>query len=229
MARVMTAPLALAKVKAFPTLSPVAQLLYCNTAVSMLHSVLSSLLSISTLLTSHSLHSDYINSVTRSEFLTTALSTGYFVYDLWDYVLNRLYIKSSDVVLHHVVVLICYISALTKTVGVPLLSLALVCELHSVLMHARKLLTMSNFSVRQSRFLRWVWLAQWIFFVIARLPLHAVVAVLTYHARSLFAYQLHWAMAFGGIMLINLLNTQLFHNVRKAYQNDYAVSKACNQ
>ena len=56
-------------------------------------------------------------------------------------------------------------------------------------------------------------------------------------------------------MLINLLNTQvcvvlemiimwylklimthylwmlmqLFHNVRKAYQNDYAVSKACNQ
>lgn len=103
--------------------------------------------------------------------------------------LNGLYVKSPGIILHHVVVLICYISALVKTVGVPLLSLALVCELHSVFMHARKLLTMSNYSVRQSALLRWVWRTQWGSFVVARFAPHIVVAVLTYQGKNLFAHQ----------------------------------------
>ncbi|KAF1794467.1 Fis1, C-terminal tetratricopeptide repeat [Phytophthora cactorum] len=156
-----TTPTDAAKVKSFPTLSTFSQLLFSNTLVSMLHSALSSLLAISALLTSHSLNGDYVNTVTSGEFLATSVSTGYFAYDLWDYVLNGLYVKSPGIILHHVVVLICYISALTKTAGVPLLSLALACELQSVLMHARKLLTMSNYSVQQSPLLRWVWRAQW--------------------------------------------------------------------
>jgi hypothetical protein len=202
-----------------------------------------------------------------------AACAGYFAYDLWDYVLNGLYIKSPGIILHHVVVLICYISALTKTVGVPLLSLALVCELHSVFMHARKLLTMSNYSVRRSPLLRWVWRAQWLSFAVARFLPHVVVAVLTYQARDLFAQQvrtpigamrvqrsnaiisydvilqLHFTMAFGGILFINLLNAQvrvqpsskqpkfkhqythylvlqLFLDVRKACRKDYAPPKA---
>ncbi|KAG3101906.1 hypothetical protein PI124_g16378 [Phytophthora idaei] len=158
--RVVVVPRAAAKVKSFPTLSTFSQLLFSNTLVSMLHSALSSLLAISALLTSHSLNGDYVNTVTSGEFLATSVSTGYFAYDLWDYVLKGLYVKSPDIILHHVVVLICYISALTKTAGVPLLSLALACELQSVLMHARKLLTMSNYSVQQSPLLRWVWRAQ---------------------------------------------------------------------
>lgn len=103
--------------------------------------------------------------------------------------LNGLYVKSPGIVLHHVVVLICYISALSKTVGVPLLSLALVCELHSVFMHARKLLTMSNFTVRHSALLRWVWSAQWGSFVVARFAPHIAAAVLTYQAKDLFVQQ----------------------------------------
>ena len=114
---------------------------------------------------------------------------GYFAYDLWDYVLNRLYIKSPCIILHHVVVLICYISALTRTVGVPLLSFALVCELHSVFMHTRKLLTMSNYSVRQSSFLQWVWWGQWATFALARFVPHVIVTVMTYQARNLFKQQ----------------------------------------
>ncbi|KAG7384246.1 TLC domain-containing protein 1 [Phytophthora pseudosyringae] len=253
--RVVLVPLASTKVKAFPALSTFGQLLFSNTAVSMLHSALSSLLAISALLTAHSLNSDFVNTVERGEFLATAVSTGYFAYDLWDYVLNGLYVKSPGIILHHVVVLICYISALTKTVGVPLLSLALVCELHSVFMHARKLLTMSNYSVRQSPLLRWVWRAQWVSFAVARILPHMIVAVLTYQARDLFAQQPHFAMAFGGIIFINLLNaqvcttsirlslvdmnpcwcspccilsnrTQLFVDVRRACRKDYAPPKA---
>lgn len=191
----------------------------------MLHSALSSLLAISALLSSHSLHDDYVNTVTWGEFLATSVSTGYFAYDLWDYVLNRLYVKSPGIIVHHVVVLICYISALTKTVGVSLLSLALACELQSVFMHARKLLVMSNYSVWQSTLLQWVWRAQWTSFGVARLLPHVAVATLTYRARELFAQQSHFAMAFGGILFINLLNAQLFLDVRKACRKDYTSPK----
>ncbi|KAK1948449.1 TLC domain-containing protein 2 [Phytophthora citrophthora] len=224
--RVVVVPLVSAKVKAFPTMSTFGQLLFSNTAVSMLHSALSSLLAISALITSHSLNGDYVNTVTRGEFLATAVSTGYFAYDLWDYMLNGLYVKSPGIIVHHVVVLICYISALTKTVGVPLLSLALMCELHSVFMHARKLLVMSNFSVQQSSLLRWIWRAQWMSFAVARFLPHMIVAVLTFKARENFVQELHFGMAFGGIIFINLLNAQLIFDVRKAYQKDYASSKA---
>ncbi|KAL4152379.1 hypothetical protein PRNP1_009310 [Phytophthora ramorum] len=223
--RVVAVPLASAKVKAFPMLSRFGQLLFSNTIVSMLHSALSSLLAISALLSTHSLHDDYVNTVTRGEFLATAVSTGYFAYDLWDYVLNGLYVKSPGIILHHVVVLVCYISALTKTVGVPLLSLALVCELHSVFMHARKMLTMSSYSARQSRLLQWIWRAQWGSFIVARFAPHLIVAVLTYQARDIFAQQLHFAMAFGGIIFINLLNVHLFLDVRKACSKDFALPK----
>ncbi|ETK80155.1 hypothetical protein L915_14096 [Phytophthora nicotianae] len=224
--RVVVVPLASAKVKAFPTLSTFGQLLFSNTLVSMLHSALSSLLAISALLTSHSLNGDYVSTVTRGEFLATSVSTGYFAYDLWDYVLNGLYVKSLGIVVHHVVVLICYISALTKTVGVSLLSLALVCELQSVFMHARKLLVMSNFSVRLSPLLQWVWRAQWVSFTVARFIPHVAVAVLTYQAKHLFVQQIHFAMAFGGIIFINLLNVQLLFDVRKACRKDSAPPKA---
>ncbi|CAH0513980.1 unnamed protein product [Peronospora belbahrii] len=221
--RVVIVPLALSKVKSFPALSTFSQLLCSNTAVSILHSALSSALAIFALLTSHSLHGDYVNTVTRSEFVATSVSTGYFAYDLWDYVVNGLYIKSPGIVLHHVVVLSCYISALTRKVGVPLLSLALVCELHSVFMHTRKLLTMSNYSVRQSSLLRWVWRAQWTSFALVRFLPHVIVAVLTYQARRLFEHQLYFVMAFSGIIFINVLNAQLLLHVCNAYQKDYST------
>ncbi|KAE8883246.1 hypothetical protein PF005_g13626 [Phytophthora fragariae] len=201
-ARMEIVPRASAKVKAFPALSPFSQLLFSNTAVSLLHSAVSSLLAISALFTSHSLDGDFVNTVTRGEFLATAVSTGYFAYDLFDYMLNGLYVKSPGIILHHVVVLICYISALVKTVGVPLLSLAL------------------------SALLRWVWRTQWGSFVVARFAPHIVVAVLTYQGKNLFAHQLHFLMAFSGIIFINLLNIHLFFDVRKAYRKDCALPKA---
>ncbi|KAL4096208.1 hypothetical protein PRIC1_009570 [Phytophthora ramorum] len=179
--RVVAVPLASAKVKAFPMLSRFGQLLFSNTIVSMLHSALSSLLAISALLSAHSLHDDYVNTVTSGEFLATAVSTGYFAYDLWDYVLNGLYVKSPGIILHHVVVLVCYISALTKT---------------------------------------------WGSFIVARFAPHLIVAVLTYQARDIFAQQLHFDMAFGGIIFINLLNVHLFLDVRKACSKDFALPKA---
>lgn len=103
--------------------------------------------------------------------------------------LNRLYVKSPGIVLHHVVILICYIAALVKTVGVPLLSFALVCELHSAFMHLRKLMSMSGYSLQLSPAYRLVWRLQWIAFAVARAIPHPMVLILTYQGRQLFVQQ----------------------------------------
>ncbi|KAF1335474.1 Membrane protein, partial [Globisporangium splendens] len=149
----------------------------------------------------------------------------YFAYDLWDYVLHRLYIKSPGIVVHHVVILICYISALTKTVGVPLLSLALICELHSAFMHLRKLMSMSNYSVSASATYKWVWHLQWATFLLARTVPHAGVTWLVYQARGDFAQPTHFWMAFVGMLFINALNIQLLRGVYGAFRKDFGYSK----
>lgn len=185
--RVALVPLLGRRVKAYSTFSAGSQLLWSNTCVSMLHSTLSSLLALFALACDHSVGGDYVNRASYAEFVTTAISTGYFAYDLWDYVLNRLYVKAPGIVVHHVVILICYISALAKTVGVPLLSLALICELHSAFMHLRKLMSMSNYSVAASATYKSVWLLQWAMFVLARVVPHAAVTWLTWDAREVFS------------------------------------------
>lgn len=183
-------PLVAVRVKAFAAFDRQKQALWSNTAVSLLHSTASSLLACAALALGHSLGGDYVNGASRLEFLTTAVSTGYFAYDLWDYVLHRLYVKAPGIVWHHVVILICYISALVKTVGVPLLSLALLCELHSAFMHLRKLLSMSGVtSTAQSPTLSLVWAAQWVAFAAARTVPHVKVLMLTYSGRELFTHK----------------------------------------
>lgn len=185
--RVALVPLLGRRVKSYATFSAGSQLLWSNTVVSMLHSTLSSLLALGALACDHSVGGgDYVNRASYAEFVTTAISTGYFAYDLWDFVLNRLYVKAPGIVVHHVVILICYISALTKTVGVPLLSLALICELHSACMHLRKLMAMSNYSVAASRVYKGVWHLQWATFLLARVVPHAAVTWLTWDARDAF-------------------------------------------
>jgi hypothetical protein len=134
--------------------------------------------------------------------------------------LNRLYIKAPGIVAHHVVILICYISALTKTVGVPLLSLALMCELHSAFMHLRKLMSMSGYTLATSPAYRLVWTLQWVAFLITRLVPHVAVTVFTYQGMALFSQTAYFAMAFGGMLFINALNIQLFFQVHGAYRKD---------
>ncbi|GLD91485.1 hypothetical protein PINS_up000018 [Pythium insidiosum] len=223
--RVAVVPLASSRVKSYGVMSTNNQRLWSNTFASMIHSVVSSVLAFAAIALEHSFDGDYVNRATSLEFLATAVSTGYFAYDTWDYVLNRLYIKSPGIVAHHVVILICYISALTKTVGVPLLSLALACELHSAFMHLRKLMAMSGFTIPLSRFLGVVWVLQWVSFFVARIVPHLAVTYLTYQGRSLFANQGFFGMALGGIVFIDALNAQLFVQVLGAFRKDRGCPK----
>lgn len=224
--RVLHIPLVAARVQGYQKLSGSDQLLWANTFTSMIHSTISAIMVLYTLYASNSLSGDYVTRTTYAEFLTISISTGYFAYDLWDYVLNRLYVKSLGIVVHHVVILICYICALVKTVGVPLLPIALICEMHSAFMHLRKLMSMSHYSLHSSIIYRLTWAAQWITFVLARVLPHMAVLKLVYEQRNGFGNQLFYGMAFGGMIFINILNIQLYRGVASAYRKDSRRSAA---
>ncbi|KAL0585706.1 hypothetical protein ABG067_004630 [Albugo candida] len=119
-----------------------------------------------------------------------SIYVGYFIYDLGDYCLQGLYVKSPEIIIHHVVVLFCYIAALIKGVGIPLLSLALICELHSASMHVRKLMSLFAFTLSSSYY-RVVWRVQWITFVTTRLLPHLLITAMVYLNKDRFEQQLY--------------------------------------
>lgn len=68
-------------------------------------------------------------------FFTVAFSTGYFMYDLWDYLQSGLFIKSPAIIMHHVVVTACFYLGLVQDLGVLYLVLTLLCEANSIFLH----------------------------------------------------------------------------------------------
>ena len=207
--RVIFVPFAASKVKSYSGFSSTEKALWCNTATSLLHSTVSSCFVILVILFDQTTQGDIVTKSSNLEFLTLCVSTGYFAYDLWDYVVSQLYLKSYGVVVHHVVILICYISALFKNVGIPFLAITLICELNSLFMHLRKLLSMSKHSIRQSQLYRGVWYAQWITFVTARLLPHIVTTVWVWKTRHFFPRELFFYMAFIGMVFIDVLNAHV--------------------
>lgn len=74
--RVVVVPVVAGQIKAFSTFGTAKQRLWCNTAVSMLHSIVSSLLACSALAVGHSLGGDFVSQSSSLEFASTAISTG---------------------------------------------------------------------------------------------------------------------------------------------------------
>lgn len=131
-------------------------------------------------------------------------------------------------------VLFCYIAALIKGVGIPLLSLALICELHSASMHVRKLMSLFAFTLSSSYY-RVVWRVQWITFVTTRLLPHLLITAMVYLNKDRFEQQVHlflkssalltlaeqshfWT-AFIGMLVIDTQNVQV---------GDYVTSRSHN-
>nr|CCA20312.1 conserved hypothetical protein [Albugo laibachii Nc14]CCA25851.1 conserved hypothetical protein [Albugo laibachii Nc14] len=207
------------RIPAYAQLSKIHQKLWINTFVSMLHSILSSSLVIASISSGNNSIKDLVNQATSMELATICISTGYFIYDLVDFLLQGLYLKSPEVILHHVVVLFCYIAALIKGVGIPLLSLALICELHSAFMHVRKLMSLFTFTLSSSYY-RKIWRVQWITFGIARFLPHLLITAVVYLERYRFNEQSHFWTAFIGMLIIDTQNLQLFRGLLVSYSRE---------
>ncbi|RHY27127.1 hypothetical protein DYB32_007027 [Aphanomyces invadans] len=122
---------------------------------------------------------DWVHSCSPLAVICLSLSTGYFIYDFYDMVVGNLYVRAHGILVHHIMVTLCYVLALHYKVAVPYLVVMLLLEINSVWLHARKLLSMVGFTLR-NRVYAMSWHALWLTFYTTRVLLPLAVHVGVY-------------------------------------------------
>ncbi|KAF0693673.1 Aste57867_15376 [Aphanomyces stellatus] len=200
--------------------TPEKKYLWCNTAVSLLHSALSSSASLAVLCLDMSPHPNWIHACSPLAILCLSLSTGYFIYDFYDLVVFRLYLKAPVILFHHVMVAILYLAAIYCCVSVPYLVVLLLVEVSSIFLHLRKLLSLAGFTLRNSRLYARSWQALWFTFAVTRVAVPLAVHMGVYRDRALFPETYQFAMAFLGTALLHVLNVFVLQGCWKAYRKE---------
>ncbi|XP_068662625.1 uncharacterized protein [Aristolochia californica] len=135
-------------------------LLFVNTSVSLLHSTITSV-SVVLVLVNQWMRSGLTNMFDHSQLFSgnwpgayTALcfSCGYFAYDQLDMIHYHLYSGwIPSILAHHLILLVCFTLALYRNVTVNYLVLTLVCEMHSIFLHVRKVRRMAGVCDAESK------------------------------------------------------------------------------
>lgn len=73
-------------------------------------------------------------------YLLVAFSEGYFIYDFVDYVYNKRLVSNYEVILHHIIVIWSFWYSVHYRVNVGYTVIALMTEVNSIFLHARKLM-----------------------------------------------------------------------------------------
>lgn len=166
-------------------------------------------------------------SASRSTFIILATSTGYFVYDLIDMLRSGMHKTAPHLIFHHVALLVPFMIALFLDRFIPYLVVTLVCEVNSVFLHGRKLLSMAGALQTASPFIvRLMYWQSWGFLVLTmilnRLGVHAVVLVQTIDDFIMGRFPETWLgiLAISGMFAFNALNVQLVFSTVRALSND---------
>ncbi|KAL2642048.1 hypothetical protein R1flu_009635 [Riccia fluitans] len=151
-----------------------------------------------------------------------AVSCGYFAYDQWDMIRRRLYKPESPSLLtHHLVLLTCFAVALFKNSCINYLILTLVCELHSIFLHVRKVSVLAGASRAWCTMLRIEWELNWITFFFARWALHIMITLKLVQDREKFEKgTVEFPLGFLGMLGLNVLNFILGQGLWKAFKRE---------
>ncbi|OMO86935.1 hypothetical protein COLO4_20860 [Corchorus olitorius] len=148
-------------------------------------------------------------------------SCGYFAYDQWDMLCYHLYSGFiPGILMHHLILLICFTLALYRHVTINYLILTLICELHSIFLHVRKLRRMAGIRDAKSRIVKVEWVLNWTMFVFARLVSHILITVKLIIDASKFEKGIQWPLAMFGMAGMNLLNAFLGIDLFNAFRRE---------
>lgn len=204
--------------------------LFVNTCVSLLHSSTTSTSVLFILFNQWKInvdqmfeHSQLVEHTWPWAFTALCFSCGYFAYDQLDMLIHRLYSGwIPSILLHHLILLICFTLALYRNITINYLILTLICELHSVFLHLRKVRRMAGFRDCNGRiFVRLEWVLNWTTFVVARVVSHLLITVKLIRDASKFDKGgVELPLALFGMAGMNLLNTFLGIDLFKAYRRE---------
>ncbi|KAL6984378.1 alanine--tRNA ligase [Sarracenia purpurea var. burkii] len=166
-------------------------------------------------------HSQLFGGTWPWAYKTLCFSCGYFAYDQWDMLHYRLYDGwIPSILLHHLVLLVCFTLALYRNVTINYLILTLICELHSIFLHGRKVRRMAGVRDAKSKIVKAEWVLNWLTFVLARITSHVLITVKLIKDAPKFGKGVELPLALVGMAGMNLLNTFLGIDLFKAYRRE---------
>ncbi|XWS21627.1 hypothetical protein CRYUN_Cryun30bG0071000 [Craigia yunnanensis] len=203
--------------------------LFVNTSVSLLHSAITSASVVSILVNQWFRtgfnrmfeHTQLVEGTWPWAYQAMCFSCGYFAYDQWDMLHYRLYTGSiPSILMHHLILLICFTRALYRHITINYLILTLICELHSIFLHVRKVRRLAGVRDAKSRVVKIEWILNWIMFVFARLVSHILITIKLIKDASKFEKGVEWPLALFGMAGMNLLNAFLGINLFNAFKKE---------
>ncbi|KAK0152553.1 TLC domain-containing protein 2 [Merluccius polli] len=115
-----------------------------NIATSLVHSSVSGSWAVLCFWRHPQMADDLISTHTLFSHSLVVVSTGYFIYDAMDLLLNQSFKRSWEVLLHHSVVISCFSLAVSSRLYVGFAVLSLLVEINTVFLHSRQLLLLSG-------------------------------------------------------------------------------------
>ncbi|KAK4276730.1 hypothetical protein QN277_014846 [Acacia crassicarpa] len=203
--------------------------LFVNTSVSLLHSTTTSASVISVLLRqwlkngSNGMfeHSQLVEGTWPWAYEALCLSCGYFAYDQWDMLRYHLYSGwIPSILVHHVVLLLCFTLALYRNITINYLILTLICELHSIFLHVRKVRRMAGFRDVKSKIVKVEWFLNWGTFFFARVASHILITAKLIKDAHKFGRGVELPLALFGMAGMNLLNIGLGIDLFNAFKRE---------
>lgn len=203
--------------------------LFVNTAVSLIHSLVTSS-SVIFILFKQGLsngfsgmfdHSQLVEGTWPWAFEALCFSCGYFAYDQWDMLHYRLYSGLiPSILLHHLVLLICFTLALYRNITINYLILTLICELHSIFLHVRKVRRMAGIRDARSVIVKLEWFLNWTTFFVARCVSHVLITAKLIKDAHKFGKGVELPLALFGMAGMNILNIGLGMDLLKAFKRE---------
>ncbi|KAJ8762893.1 hypothetical protein K2173_023022 [Erythroxylum novogranatense] len=209
--------------------------LFVNTSVSLLHSTITSVSVVFILVNQYlknSLdgmfqHSQLVGSAWQWAYPALCFSCGYFAYDQLDMLYYRLYNGLiPSILVHHLILLICVTLALYRNVTINYLILTLICELHSIFLHVRKVRRMAGFRDGRSKIMKVEWFLNWTTFTFARFVPHVLITVKLIVDASKFKRGVELPLALFGMAGMNLLNAGLGIDLYNAFVREMNPQKS---
>ncbi|XP_057973633.1 uncharacterized protein LOC131161702 [Malania oleifera] len=203
--------------------------LFVNTSVSLLHSSITSasvvFILVNQLISTglHDMfeHAQLFGGTWPWAYPALCFSCGYFAYDQWDMLHYRLYSGWIPAILvHHLILLVCFTLALYRNVTINYLILTLFCELHSIFLHVRKVRRMAGVRDAKSQIVRVEWILNWVTFILARFTSHILITIKLIRDASKFGKGLELPLALLGMAAMNLLNIFLGIDLFNAYRRE---------
>lgn len=158
--------------------------------------------------------------------LMVSISNGYFLYDLLEMNMHRLFLKGTQILVHvhHVVVMACFSAALYSGTLTGYLLLTLVCEVNNWFLHGSKMLRKLGFGMRHP--LHMAFDALFVLTALTtRVGVHVWIVVKLLEDYGSIS-TLNFATAFSGMVAINFLNLMLLRDFYLSRARVYSGKEA---